>query len=456
MEKITAIEAWTLARAVAGYPMTTPRNLLSPDVMEIARHIGTLKVFGDKQWHLMKNVSAEALQQVQNADSESPMPGTMPAWNNRQWRIIPAADLAKLPKATWLIKDILPEMGLSVLYGAPGSYKSFVALDWSLIVAQKRTVVYTIYEGLTGYWQRIKAWSEHWGGKYDNLQMCIGDLAVMDLNQLNEFVEELHKYQPALVVIDTLARAMTGSDENSSRDMGMFVAGCERIRRELSAAVLVVHHSNKGGIQERGSIALRGAADVMIKQTLDDDLIVTECDKMKDAEPFAPRYSMPISKQIQIEGMPHDVPVLVDASHVKRDGSRITTNQRKVMEVLNLSIFAGHGATASEIAESLPEIHRGSINRTLSRLIESGLVCQPMKRDPYKLTSDGLTRLTRLTPMTRADENAEDQKTASQTSHSVQNGKTDASQTDEKASQTAKQRVMFPQQLRDYGHYDHE
>jgi hypothetical protein len=444
VETITAIEAWTLARALGNCPFITPRNLISPDVMELVRQINGIQTFQNKQFILSQKIPGDAFQQVTNADTEAPMPGTIPpTWNNRQWRIIPAADLAKLPKATWLIPDILPEMGLSVLYGAPGSYKSFVALDWSLRVAQKRPVVYTIYEGLTGYWQRIKAWSEHFSGGYDNLQMCIGDLAVMDLNQLNEFVEELHKYKPALVVIDTLARAMTGSDENSSRDMGLFVAGCERIRRELSAAVLIVHHSNKGGVHERGSIALRGAADVMIKQTLDDDIIVTECDKMKDAEPFQTCYSMAIAKRIYIDDLPYDVPVLGDASGVKRDASRITRNQLKVMEVLNLAVFASHGATAAEIGESLSELGRGSINRILSRLMEVGLVCQPMKRDPYKLTTDGLTHLNRMNPTTR-------------TSEAINTADTGeiASQTNQPAK--VKQRVMFPKQLNDFGHYDHE
>lgn len=418
-ERITAIEAWTLARALAGYPMTTPRNLLSEDVLEITRHIGTLKTFPDREWHLRRKLSDTALAQALNADTESVMPGTLPSNGGikRPWKIIPAGELAKLPKAKWLIPNVIPENSFSVLYGAPGAYKSFTALDWSLHVSQSRKVIYTIYEGLSGYWQRIKAWSEHNVMTYGNLHMCIGDLAIMDLNQLNEFIAQLKNFSPAMVVIDTLARAMTGMDENSSRDMGNFIAACEKIRQEVNCTVLLVHHTNKGGYDERGSIALRGSADAMIRQYLDDDLIITECAKMKDFEPFQPYYNRAISKQIIIEGEPVDVPVLIAADKVVNDPSRLTTNQKKVIECLGMEIFA-NGATALEIQETNPELGRGSINRILSRLIEMRLVHQPQKRDPYKLTADGLLHLTR-TNRTSSD-NGDDFGPSEQAGHASQ------------------------------------
>src|SRR5207249_11248883 len=36
---------------------------------------------------------------------------------------------------------------------------------------------------------------------------------------------------PVLIVVDTLARAMTGSDENSSKDMGLLVESADELRR---------------------------------------------------------------------------------------------------------------------------------------------------------------------------------------------------------------------------------
>ena len=94
--------------------------------------------------------------------------------------------------------------------------------------------------------------------------------------------------QPVLIVLDTLARLMVGGDENSAKDMGLAIEGIDRLRKETSATILVVHHTRKDGQIERGSNALRAAADVMIECKKFDDQgdVVFECKKMKDAAPF--------------------------------------------------------------------------------------------------------------------------------------------------------------------------
>ncbi len=48
------------------------------------------------------------------------------------FRFLDDAEIEELPDPGWLIKEILPEQALVVLYGKPGHGKSFVALDWAL------------------------------------------------------------------------------------------------------------------------------------------------------------------------------------------------------------------------------------------------------------------------------------------------------------------------------------
>ena len=70
----------------------------------------------------------------------------------------------------------------------------------------------------------------------------------------------------AAIAIDTVARAMVGADENDARDMGLFVAACDRIRTAIGAMILGVHHSGKDKDRgPRGSIALPGAVDCMLR-----------------------------------------------------------------------------------------------------------------------------------------------------------------------------------------------
>ena len=54
-----------------------------------------------------------------------------------------------------------------------------------------------------------------------------------------------------LVVIDTVARAMSGAKENNSSDMGAFVDRCARIQDATGAHVMLVHHTGKDEIEGR-------------------------------------------------------------------------------------------------------------------------------------------------------------------------------------------------------------
>jgi hypothetical protein len=99
---------------------------------------------------------------------------------------------------------------------------------------------------------------------------------------------ELEK-EPALVVIDTLARCFDG-DENLQEDMGRFIGGVDRLRRDFNATVVVVHHTRLGADRERGSTAFRGAADTMVHcERLNDTELEISCNKQKDAVEFLTR-----------------------------------------------------------------------------------------------------------------------------------------------------------------------
>jgi hypothetical protein len=66
----------------------------------------------------------------------------------------------------------------------------------------------------------------------------------------------------SLLVIDTLNRNFCG-DENSPRDMTVFVAHCTALAHEFNLACLILHHPAKSGNGgSRGHSALHGAVDV--------------------------------------------------------------------------------------------------------------------------------------------------------------------------------------------------
>lgn len=202
---------------------------------------------------------------------------------------------------TWLIVGILPESGiLIVIYGSPGSYKSFVVLDMALSIAtgklwhgrkvKQGCVIYVAAEGQAGTLKRIKAWQKHHNiDQVKNFALMPIQVMLDDPLELHDFISSIEKMElkPSLIIFDTLARCMKG-DENSTSDMGNIVTACSRITEVTGAQVLLIHHSGKDLAKgARGSIALTGAADTLLatNKTAKQEAIL-KCEKQKDYELF--------------------------------------------------------------------------------------------------------------------------------------------------------------------------
>lgn len=311
----------------------------------------------------------------------------------KRFTIMHASELGNLPQTAWLIKGMIPDNGITIIYGASGVGKSFVSLDYALRIAQQQPVVYVAGEGESGYWGRINAWTNHYMRPMGQLWMCLGSVSLLDEGDVEGFAREVSDKvkHPRLIIIDTLARAMLGGDENSSRDMGQFIDKCDMLRQRFGCAVVIVHHTNKTGIYERGSNALRGAADSMIRISDDDDIIVIESAKSKDSAPFETIYKKlrPIDVgQRDEHGDPVMAMVIVDADpDLQTDVDGLTRNQRKVLIAAgNISEF---GFSIIELSEALPEIGRKSLYNITSRLRKMGYLKQEAKREPFVLTDKG-------------------------------------------------------------------
>jgi hypothetical protein len=213
-----------------------------------------------------------------------------------------------LPDPEWLVSRYLQADSFAVLYGAPGSSKSFWALDVAMSIAtgidfhgsevKKGQVLMAAGEGLRGLKWRIEAWmmahpEAEEADVLANLRIIPDVPHLLDerhsamLLNTAEAMTEVQGADPLrLVIVDTWARAMVGGDENSQKDAGLAVNACERVRRLTGSSVLVVHHSGTEGTRERGSTALRGAADTSLMMTLEESSRISNVivKKMKDGE----------------------------------------------------------------------------------------------------------------------------------------------------------------------------
>ncbi|EBR5511538.1 AAA family ATPase [Salmonella enterica] len=205
----------------------------------------------------------------------------------------------------YIIKSHLPANSLCSIYGPSGSYKSFLAVSWSCHIAAgkewagKRTAggsaMYVVGEGGIGVRRRVKAWEylHNEGNQLKNLYLVNRPVFPVRPEEVREVIiaakqVEAETGQPVkLIVIDTLARCFGGNDENDARDMGAFIEGCDTIKRETGATLLVVHHSGKDeGKGARGSSAFRAALDAEfnVRREGEGGAIILTCTKMKDSE----------------------------------------------------------------------------------------------------------------------------------------------------------------------------
>ncbi|MFC1639623.1 AAA family ATPase [Gemmatimonadota bacterium] len=217
-------------------------------------------------------------------------------------RLLSVAEIGNLPAPEWLVNRYLLKKSLAVLYGMPAAGKTFLGLDWALSVAtgtcwlghkvKPGPTVYIMAEGALGLDRRIDAWKHN----HDIMEIdsffaveepvqLIGKRAGSDLLAAidKSLIDKRLAEPPALIVFDTLARCFVGGDENSSRDMGQVFETADRLRDATGATILLVHHSDKQGKQERGSSALRGAADTMFHLTKTNKVCLKlKCSKQKD------------------------------------------------------------------------------------------------------------------------------------------------------------------------------
>lgn len=315
----------------------------------------------------------------------------------QRWKIVHASEMKDFPPIGWLINGEIPEKSLTVVYGGSGVGKSFWVLDKALKVAQNAPVVYMAAEGESGFPSRIEAWKRHNHDGVGKLYMCLGAVSFMDESDLTNFVSAIESAckAPSLVIVDTLARSMLGADENSTRDMGKFIDACEQIKHYFGCSVMLVHHTGKHGSAERGSSALRGAAEAMIKLTDDDDVVLVENSKTKDAKPFKPYYVklLPVDVGvIDAEGNKVMTPVCVPSEKVvQTESDELTQYQWQVLEALG-DVFE-HGASPAELSQYLPDIIDRTMYRVLNSLKGFKFVEQSARRAPYVITDKGLLKI---------------------------------------------------------------
>ena len=223
------------------------------------------------------------------------------------FQILDLDELENLPSPEWLVKELVVDDGLTIVFGDPGAGKSFIALDmalrlslgmdWHGTEAKQVGVLYIAGEGARGLGKRVKGWRREHGKQGANAPFMLlpVPVALLEPEQRAKLLRTIDEavrrseFPVGLVVIDTVSRSLAGAGENGADEMGAFVAACDIVRHHIGGAVMGVHHSGKDKEKGmRGSTVLLGACDGVIRVTKEGELVTLKTEKQKDAEETAP------------------------------------------------------------------------------------------------------------------------------------------------------------------------
>jgi len=196
-----------------------------------------------------------------------------------RFKLLSPQQLVQGEPIKWMVRGLLPQVGLAALFGASGSGKSFLTLDLSASVASgisewygmritQCPVTYCVLEGEGGMGKRVTAWEQHNGKKMpDTLRFIAQQFDLTNLDDIEQLAFAIRGANGTngLIVLDTLNRAVPGSDENSSKDMGTIIASAKVLQEQTGGLVLLVHHTGKDATKGmRGHSSLFAAMDCVI------------------------------------------------------------------------------------------------------------------------------------------------------------------------------------------------
>ena len=256
-----------------------------------------------------------------------------------------------------------PDGCIAIVYGEFGAHKTNTVLAMLLeaVLGANARVCYAAGEGAHGVGkQRIPAHCRARGISTKDLRERLRIVAAVPLfasaQEVAAFIEAQRDLRPDIVVLDTLATALAGEDENSSKAAAFLTANgpAGRIRDAFNALVILPAHQGKdAGKKVRGHSGLMGNVDVVlhVEAVKTAGAIKVTVEKMRDGRdgfsiyfkvPQAGSATVPVPEKITEE----EYLALLGPTNGRPDDAKLTFNLRH-------DTLAGHHAVGFD--SGLPE-----------------------------------------------------------------------------------------------------
>lgn len=317
-------------------------------------------------------------------------------------------DLIHMPPKMWLMNQVFGHNDIGMIYGSPGCGKSFIAIDMILtlctgglwanrfIVNRELNVAYCAGEGISGLPARFATAAKfhnisslHNFTFYKTIPQLYEDSSTVTVT-IKQFIQEWKARQQEkeanpldVLIIETLHTASVGADENTAKDAGKVIQACRLAANDLGCTVILVHHTDKNGLRERGSSAYRAAMDFMIginKQESGKNATMY-CEKLKDGEEWQDQdfQLSPLEGCSSVHVLWKEVKNESSLSNSKVSDSKMTDKKFILNE---MDRYPGNAFTSKQLSEVIGKTQPYTI-KLLTELVEKEK-CMRKIRDPDK------------------------------------------------------------------------
>lgn len=249
--------------------------------------------------------AGELVAEIQKIMKPVPTGNAAPV-GDQKFKLIPYEDIKPTLNGSWLVKTFIPRNGVGLIYGASGTYKSFIAVDLLTAIAANHShwgeariknpgaIVYICAEGMGGIENRIIAARRKYniedGTHLPFYLVKTRPRLGVEQGDKDDLIKAIKTQVPegthvAAVIVDTLSQSLGGGEENGSGTQ-ILLGALTDIATTFDCVTIAVHHVGKGDDKRaRGHSSLEGNPDfqwfIEKQETLHTRITLA---KMKDGE----------------------------------------------------------------------------------------------------------------------------------------------------------------------------
>lgn len=177
----------------------------------------------------------------------------------------------KFPDAKWLVDKLVPLECITILSGAPASYKTWILLQMAIDIANGEKFVNIFQCTKAGVLiineeDHARLIKERLGllGIDGNLEINIisqSNFAVLEEKDLKEILDICNSKKIDVIFIDSLVR-ISDNDENDAKQMSKVFKNIRRFCQAGKTVVITHHERKEGFVKSSAQARLRGSSDI--------------------------------------------------------------------------------------------------------------------------------------------------------------------------------------------------